>query len=70
MLLLLVLLLLLGPGSELARPSVVPLPARFRFAEIAQLNLADQILQHVITSEILLHPLNLVGGHHQLLDRG
>ena len=67
---LLLLVLLLGPGSELARASVAPLPARLTLAEIAQLNITDQIPQHVITSEILLHPLDLVGGHHELLDGG
>ena len=70
MLLLLMLLLILSPGSELARASVAPLPARLTFAEIAQLNLTDQIPQHEITSEILFHPLDLVEGHHDLLDRG
>ena len=46
-----------------------PLPTRLTFAEFSHLNLSDKMPEHIFTSEILLHSLDLVGGH-QLLDGG
>ena len=38
-------------------------------AEFYNLNLSDQLPQHIFTSEILLHSLDLLGRQHQLLHR-
>ena len=59
-----------GPGSELAREWMDPLPSRFTFAEISNMNLSDKIPQHIFTSDILFHLLDLVGGQQKILDRG